>query len=85
MILISMWYEWKPNKQPTNHSPSKHLLNLDSVGNNTADGVGMCTALEVTEEETHEIGVHALITADELVQEGKTSVMERAEYFVNKY
>ena len=53
------------------HTCEELLLNLDSVGNNTPDGVGMCTALEVTEEQTHEIGVHALITADELVREGK--------------
>jgi hypothetical protein len=25
----------------------------------------------MTEEQTHEVGVHALVTADELVQEGK--------------
>jgi hypothetical protein len=31
----------------------------------------MCTGLEVTEEQTHEVGVHALLTADELVREGK--------------
>ena len=31
----------------------------------------MCTVLKVTEEEIHEISVHALITADELIWEGK--------------
>jgi hypothetical protein len=32
----------------------------------------MRATLEVTEEQTREVGVHALVTADELVREGKT-------------
>ena len=48
------------------------LLNGDSLGDNLPDSVRVRPALQVAEQEASEVGVHTLITADELVGEGET-------------
>jgi hypothetical protein len=54
------------------HTCEELLLDLNSISNNMLDGVRVGAMLEVTEEQTREVGVHALVTADELVREGET-------------
>jgi hypothetical protein len=48
------------------------LLNLDGLGDNGFDRIFAGACIEQREQEAGEVGVHALITRDELVGEGKT-------------
>ncbi len=48
------------------------LLDLYSLGNNLENGLGSSALLEMREEQAGKVGVHALITRDELVGESET-------------
>jgi hypothetical protein len=48
------------------------LLDDDGFGDDAADGVGVGTLAKVREEEASKVGVHTLITRDELVRERET-------------
>jgi hypothetical protein len=48
------------------------LLNLDGLGNDGGDRLLARARVEEREEETCKVSVHALVTGDELVGEGKT-------------
>jgi hypothetical protein len=48
------------------------LLDLDSIGDDAPDSIGVGTTFEVAEQQTSKVGVHTLVTADELVREGET-------------
>src|SRR5688572_20370076 len=58
--------------QRTLHTRQEFLLDSDRFGDDRLDKIRMRTALEVTEKQTGEVGVHSLVTADELVGKGKT-------------
>jgi len=48
------------------------LLNLDSLGDDLLDQLAFRFVLEVREEQASKVGVHSLVTGDELIGEGKT-------------
>jgi len=48
------------------------LLNLDSLGDDLLDQLALRLVLEVRVEQASKVGVHSLVTGDELVGEGKT-------------
>jgi hypothetical protein len=48
------------------------LLNLDSLGDDGFDCILARACVEQREEQASKVGVHALVTGDELVGEGKT-------------
>ena len=47
------------------------LFNGDGICDNLLDGVWVRAAMEVSEEQASETGVHGFVTADELVAEGQ--------------
>ena len=50
----------------------KFLLDLDSLGDDSLDGLLAGALVEKREQEASEVSVHALVTRDELVGEGET-------------
>ncbi len=54
------------------HTSQKLLLDYNSLRDDIANDVGVRPPLEVAEEQTREVGVHALVARDELIREGET-------------
>jgi hypothetical protein len=68
---IGLVYE-KGQTVDINEHMRNSLLNLDSIGDDVFDSIGVGTTFEVAEQQASKVGVHTLVAADELVQEGET-------------
>ena len=60
------------SEQEKDRTGQKLLFDLDGISHKFKDYIGMWPLLEVVEEQTCKIGMHAFISTDELVGESQT-------------